>query len=92
MDWGNLFGTAQPSTGNPLAPAPPQSSFWDGLLSGAVRGVEQNFSTSSAGKGLQGFLTQGQSQVAAMNLFGNPMVLIAVAAVLGFVVVKVLAK
>jgi hypothetical protein len=86
--FGNLFGTAQPSTGNPLAPAPPQSNFWDGLLSGAVRGVEQNFSTSSAGTGLQAFLTQGQSQVSAMNLFGNPLILIGVVLVIGFVAVK----
>lgn len=91
-DMGNLFGSPQPTTGNPLAPTPPTSNFWTGLLSGAIRGGEQALSTSSVGTGLSGFLAQGQSQVAAMNIFGNPLILIGVLAIVGFVVVRAVAK
>lgn len=83
-----LFGGGQVVTGVQQSPPTPQSSFFDTLLGGALRGTEQAFSTSSAGTAIQGFLTQGQSQVAAQNLFGNPLILLGVAAIAGILLIK----
>lgn len=88
----NLFGAQQPQNGTPLAPVPPTSNFFATLLGGAVRGTEQALSTSSVGTNLQGFLTQGQSQVAAMNLFGNPLILLGVVALAGYFIIRTFAK
>jgi len=87
-----LFGAQQAQTGAPLAPSPPTSNFFATLLGGAVRGTEQALSTSSVGTNIQGFLTQGQSQVAAMNLFGNPLILLGVAAIAGYFIIRTFAK
>jgi hypothetical protein len=74
-----MFGVGQAAGGGtPQAPPAPSSGFFDALLSGASRGAQQAATTSTLGQKLQGWLTQGQSQVAAQNLFGNPVILFAV--------------
>lgn len=72
-----FFSPGQPTNGPPLQPIPPQSGFFDQLLNGALRGAQQSATTSDTGLKLQGWLAQGQAQVAAQNLFGNPVVLMA---------------
>lgn len=72
-----IFSPGQPTNGVPLTPIPPQSGFFDQLLSGAFRGAQQSATTSETGTKLQAWLSQGQAQVAAQNLFGNPVVLMA---------------
>lgn len=88
----SIFSPGQPANGLPLQPPPPQSSFFDQLLGGAVRGTQQAATTSEWGAKLQGWLTQGQSQVAAQNLFGNPIVLMAVLGLIVFGVVMAFKK
>ena len=88
----SFFSPGQPTTGVPLSNPPPQSGFFDKLLSGAIRGAEQGATTSDFGTKLQGWLTQGQAQVAAQNLFGNPIILIAVLGGLVFAGVLLLRK
>lgn len=73
----SIFSSGQPANGTPLAPNTPTSSFFDSLIAGALRGVQQSATTSEAGQKLQGWLSQGQAQVAAQNLFGNPVILFA---------------
>lgn len=73
-----MFGSGQAEAGTPQAPPSPVSGFFESLLSGASRGAQQAATTSTFGQKLQGWLAQGQSQVAAQNLFGNPVILFAV--------------
>ena len=84
---GNSSGGQAPG-GKPVEAPSPVSAFFDNMLTGAERGAAQAFSGSRVGQDLQGFLAQGQSQLAAQNLFGNPLILLAVIGTLIFVVVK----
>ena len=88
----SVFSPGQPANGTPLQPPPPQSSFFDQLIGGALRGTQQAATKSDWGAKLQGWLTQGQSQVAAQNLFGNPVVLMAAVGLIIFGVVMAMKK
>lgn len=84
---GNSSGGQAPGGAPQQAPSP-VSSFFDTLLTGAERGASQAFAGSSVGTNLSGFLAQGQSQLAAQNLFGNPLILIAVVGLVIFAALK----
>lgn len=72
---------------NPADTGSSISSFFGSMLQGAERGTAQAFSGSDAGQKLQGFLTQGQSQLFAQNLFGNPAIMLATIGLVVFALV-----
>ena len=80
----SVFNVTQAPGGQVQGQPSPVSSFFSNLVSGAERGAAQAASGSTLGTQLQGFLTQGQSQLAAQNLFGNPLVLLAIFGLVGF--------
>lgn len=81
-----IFGSTPTPGGSNVPAASGTSNFFSNLLSGAERGAAQTFAGSSVGQQLSGFLVQGQSQLAAQNLFGNPLVLIGGVVLIGIAV------